>query len=361
MHVCYVLSYRSPDYIRTRTLLDALEHMPDIQYVTAINQERGLRRYKDTLERVRRLKERHSPDVYLLGFRGHELYWPLRWLVGQTPIIFDAMMSPYSSLLDEKKFGLMGAIGARLWWPVEKTILHDSQIVITDTELHRNHLSKTFSLPLQKIVPIPVGAISPENLGVAPTARTSFDELRILFYGSFLPLHGIDIILQAVKICGALPLHFIFIGGDNETERKLRRVFGTCSQSRYTHHPWVPFEVLVGRELLAADLCLGGPFGDTQQARRVVTGKSQQSLAAGVATVIGEIDEKFGFLDKENCLLVPQGSAQELAAALSWAYAHKDRLSLIGVRGQLLYRDQFSRAPIRQALNTALTAATSFR
>lgn len=363
MHVCYVLAYRSPDYIRTKTLLDALRNMPGVECVTAINRERGLWRYKDTLAQVYSLKKCHSPDVYILGFRGHELYWPLRWLVGGTPIILDAMMSPYSALLDEQKFGLLGTIGARVWFHVEKSILHDSQSVITDTELHRDYFSKTFALAREKIVSVPVGAVLPAPPSGAPSTRAAPDpdQLRVLFYGSFLPLHGVDIILQAAKICGALPLHFIFIGGDNKTERKLSQVFRTCARARYSFQSWMPFESLIKQELLAADISLGGPFGDTPQARRVVTGKAQQSLAAGIATIIGKIDEAQGFRDKENCLLVPQGSAQELAAALMWAYTHKDQLSAIGIQGRLLYHTQFSREPIQRALSTALSAATAFK
>ena len=124
----------------------------------------------------------------------------------------------------------------------------------------------------------------------------------------------------------------------------------------YRQLPWMPLRELLEREIPSADLCLGGPFGDTPQARRVVTTKTMQCLALGKVTVVGAVDDAFGFVDRENCLLVPQNDPVALATAMRWAFEHRTLLPTIGNNGKLLYRDRFGQTAIAAGLQAALNA-----
>lgn len=319
----------------------------------AINDSAGPARYIETLTKVRDIRNRFQPDIYILGFRGHEIYWPLRRLIGKKPIIFDAMMSPYSALKEEGKHGLPGRIAAQIVKPAEAWVLRDADRILTDTNLHAQHFARTFSLPRSKITPLPVGAVESANPGVCPRPGSD-TELSLLFYGSFLPLHGIEVIVAAAKILRNAPLRFDFIGGGSEARSMLEREFPSPARISFTHRNWVAFDEIVSREIPGADLCLGGPFGDTLQARRVVTGKTSQCLALGKPTLIGAIDEEVGFRDKENCLVVRQGSAQALADAIRWAEKNRDELAAIGARGRELYNRRLSISVIREKLEEVI-------
>jgi len=122
------------------------------------------------------------------------------------------------------------------------------------------------------------------------------------------------------------------------------------------HHSWVNLEELP-RWIARADVCLGGPFGNTGQARRVVTGKTYQFLAMAKPTVVGKIDEDNGFRDKENCLLVPQGDGQALAEAIAWALANRERLKDMGKKARNLYLERFSIRCIKASLAPILDFA----
>src|SRR5690606_33751990 len=78
MRICYVLTNCASDYQRTRSLLAALRALPGVECYTAINSSKGLHRYRETLARVADIRRLYRPDLYLLGFRGYELYWPLK-------------------------------------------------------------------------------------------------------------------------------------------------------------------------------------------------------------------------------------------------------------------------------------------
>ena len=114
------------------------------------------------------------------------------------------------------------------------------------------------------------------------------------------------------------------------------------------------FDELINTEIPNADICLGGPFGNTDQARRVITGKTSQCLALGKPLIIGEIDEKHGFVDKQDCLLVPQGNPEALVEALRWAYSHREQLALIGEQGRAIYAEKLSIKVIGNLLGKAI-------
>lgn len=348
MRICYVLAYRAPTYIRTRSLLTALDALPNIECYRAINSSLGLNRYPETLEQVAHIERQYRPDLYILGFRGHELYWPLRRLIGKRPLILDAMMSPSLALAEENQYGLIGRLLSRLITPIEKSILQDADFILTDTPAHVEAFHQRYQLSRTKLAALPVGAVE-----TAPSAQSPGQSarLRVLFYGSFLPLHGLDVILQACQMLSDLPLDLDFIGTNAQVERRLQQLVTPGAQRGYRARRWVPFEDLLQHELPRADLCLGGPFGNTPQAQRVITGKTSQALAQAVPTLVGETAVSQGFEHQKNCLLVPQADPQALAMSLRWAHEHRSQLGYIGRQGQQLYQRQFSLAVLTQGLS----------
>ena len=356
IRLAYVLAYRAPDYIRSQSLLGALGKCTGIELLVARNRSKGIARYFETWRALLQLRKTHAPDIYVMGFRGHEMFWPVRWLTRGKPLVFDALMSPSAALREENKVGLMGQLLAPLLHGLEHSILRHADLILTDTQQHVAFYSKKFGLHQCKLLALPVGAMETSatiDLASEPAADAPFS---VLFYGSMLPLHGIDVIIAAAAKLANLPIRFNFVGG---SERQAKRLHGLCSThgvTHYTHRRWVPLGDLVSTEIPHADVCLGGPFGGTPQARRVVTSKTSQALALGKATVIGAIDEDIGWIDKDNCLLVPQANPDALAAALRWAFIHRSALPQLGARGQLLYQQNLSVQTITQRLCPALRA-----
>lgn len=339
--VGYILSYRDPNYIRSHSLLQALGGFADVRVVIARNTSKGLWRYVETLRALRRMRAMNAPDVYLLGFRGHEIFWPVRWMTRGAPLVFDAFISPSAVLREENKAGPVGRLLAPLVHRIERRTLQRADLVLTDTRLQAEYFIQRFALPVAKVHALPVGAIEVDGI-CAQDAAAASEVFSVLFYGSFLPLHGVAVIVAAAARLADLPIRFDFVGGDTRQANQLRRRCAQSNLTRYTHRRWVPFEQLLQTEIPRASLCLGGPFGGTPQARRVVTGKTSQCLALGKATVIGRINEDYGFADRVNCLLVEQADAEALAAAIRWAYENRTQLPAIGARGRCLYGESLS-------------------
>lgn len=351
--ICYILSYYAPKYSRTSTLISALSNIPGTKLHLAINKHTNLLRYIETLFKLLTIRLFKNPEYYILGFRGYEIFFPVRLITINKHLVFDHMMSPYDSLLHEKKRIKSGGILDFLINRYEKLILSLSDSVITDTPSHKHFFCKLFDIPTKKIFVVPVGAeedifVDQIDGPVSTSTKKKPNQFEILFYGSFLPLHGIEFILEAAASTKLYPFHFTFIGGNRKNTKDFFRKIKELRLTSISHIDWVDKSELP-QYIRNSDIVLGGPFGNTGQANRVITGKTFQSLAAGKAVIIGQTDNSF-FMDKKNCLLVPQGCSKSIATALKWAYNHRTQLHKIGIEGKKLYLQNFSIERIGDAL-----------
>ncbi len=351
---CYVLSYYFPQFVRTATLVMALRQIESITLYEAINTSLGWLRYCQTLRQLLFIRLRHNPDFYVLGFRGYELFWPVRLITWGKPLIIDHMMSPYDSLINEKKRLVRGGFLSRIVYWYEKSLLQWADFVLTDTPMHQAYFADLFGLNRDKIHPVHVAA---DETLFAPCVKHSLDSrsepFQVFFYGSFLPLHGIDIILRAAALLKPQPVQFTLVGGHKQNLQVFKALHAELRLTNITHIPWVEY-TQIPHLACQADLCLGGPFGNTGQARRVITGKTYQFLALGQPTVVGLIEPNEHFIHQENCLLVTQGNPEALASAIAWAIHHRRRLPEIGRKGYELYKRDFSIACLRERLKVIL-------
>lgn len=342
MKVCYVLCYYFPSYVRTKTLTDALRRIDGLVLYQAINSSVGIFRYFETLWKLLVIRVKSNPDYYVLGFRGYEIFWIVRAITLGKPLILDHMMSPYDSLLNEVQRIKKGGLSDKVVYAYERSILWYSDKILVDTAINKEYFAKLFQIDSERICPVHVG--TDEDLFKKLPSYERADgqySFQVFFYGSFLPLHGIDIILKAASIIRDLPIQFTLLGGRGKDLADFYQMMSELELENVEHREWVDYEELP-KWIQRADICLGGPFGNTGQARRVVTGKTFQFLAMGKPTIIGEIDHDYGFEDKKNCLLVCQGNPQALADAIVWCFDHKSKLGEIGNQGWGLYRRKFS-------------------
>jgi glycosyltransferase involved in cell wall biosynthesis len=357
LKICHVVSYRDPAYIRTRNLRVALNLIRHCEVYDATNKRPGWLRYFETIWKTLKVRLQHNPDVYVLGFRGHEIFWFIRLIAIGKRLVFDEFMSPSDALLSEKKAEIAGRILGYVALPLEWLCLHFSGRCLTDTQLHKDFIAARFRVPLDKIDVVYVGAVPADNLPTRESGTANSDDsspLSVLFYGTFLPLHGMDVILQACKLLEGRPIEIRIIGGRGNSLARFLELLDKLQPGNVTHDLWVDFDDLQSTIIPNADLCLGGPFGGTPQARRVITGKTFQFLAQSKPTVIGRVDEPVEFVDRENCLLVDQASPESLAKTFEWAISNRAQLPDIGKNGNRLFSEHFSAAALAAQLEPAL-------
>lgn len=341
--VCYVLAYYSPDYIRSRVILEGLNRNPEIKLYKAINKHKGFLRYLDTSLKLISTRINHSPDLYIIGFRGHESYVLFRLITFPKPIIFDEFINMENALVNEKKILKKDSILTKVLRIYMKWIHSSATKILIDTQANAKSSSATYSTPLSKFEVLYVG--TDENLFSKKDMKkkTPTDKLNVFFYGNIEPLHGIKYILEAASRLQNKPIHFKIIGGKGKKSvvDGINEYIRDNKLNNIDYLEWVDIRKLP-ENIAKSDICLGGPFGGTPQAKTVITGKTYQFLAMGKPTIIGLIDENVGFVDKKNCFLVPQKSSKSIVDALLWAEKNRDKLDSIGQLGFDLYKSRFS-------------------
>lgn len=99
-----------------------------------------------------------------------------------------------------------------------------------------------------------------------------------LFYGQFIPLHGIPVIIEAARIIEGHPAEIIIIGRGQESG-KVKKMLDEVALTCIRWIPWVEYQVL-SHFIQSADVCLG-IFGDSAKAGRVIPNKVYQILHSG--------------------------------------------------------------------------------
>ena len=353
-HIGFVLSYRFPKYIRSTTLREALESNPSLVVEDAVNTSAKFKRYFQTIKKIIGIKKKKHTNLWLVNFRGHDIYWPLRWLVGKkSKIIFDQLISPYDAWVNERKTFKKNSPFARIVYQVEKGIMANADYLITDSKSQAEYYARLYRVPLEKFTVIR-GSVNEVMFSPDATPKKfDFPEPFILFtYGTFIPLQGMELLLPVAELLKDLPLRFMIAGGSGKKLANFLETREKRGLTNISHTPWINFTELPSY-MRGAGLCLGGPLGDSAQAKRVITGKSLQFLACECPTVIGLTEETRDlFEDRVNCLLVRPGDAESLAEVISWAYYNQELLPAIAHQGRITYEKYYSMAVLKQSINS---------
>lgn len=344
MKIAVVTCYYDVDYVRARSLRAAVAAQPDVTAIIIKNKSKGFLRYPQVLWRMFMVKWRDKPAAFLLTFRGQEILPFVLLIAGRTPVWFDEFVVP-SEYAQEKRRSksfsvkLKNAL-AQSSGPMYNFCLRQCTAILSDTRAHAELSARLSRINLSRYLSVPVGA--DEKLFKPSDKTQKHTPFQIFYYSTGMqPLHGIDFVLEAAeRLAGDRRFHFLIVGGGKQLKAAVEAVVDRGARVEY--RAWAAFDELP-KLIRQSSLFLGGPFGGTQQAQHVITGKTYQSLACAVPTVVGanESTEAF-FTDKVNGLVVPQKDTDALVRAFLWAVDNQWDLAGIAERGQKLYQREFS-------------------
>lgn len=339
-----------PDYVRALVLRVGIKKMPKAKVSIIKNKHLGILRYPEVAYKILRNRFVENPDVYILTFRGYEMLpWLLLVATGKC-VIFDEFINAFEWVTYEHKIFSPKSTLGRVFNTVYGFLLRRCDAILADTDAHAAISSELSGVPKNRYLTVPVS--TDETLFFPASRIFESGNFNVFFYGNILPLHGIDIMINAaLQLKNELSINFVFIGGKSKHRAAIEQAI--FDGARILHKRYVPLAELPNY-IHGASLCLGGPFGDTFQSQYVVTGKTYQFLAAGAPTVIGASKASRLFKDKENSLVVPQGDSCALATAILWAHRHPESLAGIGKAGRKLYEDAFSNQIVTDCLATLL-------
>lgn len=254
-------------------------------------------------------------DLVLVSYPG-QLDVLVIWLFAhlrRTPVVFDWFISAYDTVvMDRRLMGQRHPI-AILLWAGEWLAAHTATLAFMDTAAHARRVERLFRLRPNRLGRVWVGTETERfPVSVVPTRG---EDLRVLFYGQFIPLHGIDTIIKAARLLRAAPVQWTLIGRGQESAR-LHAELSAQPLPKLQWLDWVDYDQLAGR-IAQADVCLG-IFGTSDKAASVIPNKVFQIIASGRPLITRDSHAIHELLREESpCVtLVPAGDAQALADAV---------------------------------------------
>src|SRR5438477_7174605 len=113
------------------------------------------------------------------------------------PVLFDPFISVSDTVVSDRALVGRGSVLGRLVRAVDRASLRAARRVIADTPSHADFYADLARISRERIGVVWVGAddaVFRPRPEVVPAFR------RVLFYGTFIKLHGIDVIVRAAKL-----------------------------------------------------------------------------------------------------------------------------------------------------------------
>lgn len=197
----------------------------------------------------------------------------------RAPLIWDWFLSAYDTIvLDRKLLPVKHPIShlARL---IEWLAVRTVDGVFMDTSTHARRMEQIFKLPEGRVGHVFVGAENAHFDRVpAPAVDGSFTNPTVLFYGQFIPLHGVKTIIEAARLLENHPIDWMVIG-DGQEGNQIDHDLQTRPIRRLTRIKWVDYATL--HQVLRRATVALGIFGTSEKAASVIPNKAFQILLTG--------------------------------------------------------------------------------
>jgi glycosyltransferase involved in cell wall biosynthesis len=295
-------------------------------------------------------------DVFILA-EFNQLLGPFAVLFARLlkkPLAIDYMVGLYDSTVLGRGTMRRYAPRALAFRTVDFLNLALAPVVFTDTDAHRLVMRRLVGRAANRLLVVPVG-VYPDwwTPPQTPLAQVSGDRLRVLFFGHFIPFHGVDVILDAAKrLESDRRFEFELIGRGQTYPAAVQQAealgLATVRFVDLVAPPDLP------QRVAQADICLG-VFATNEKTDYVVPNKVFQYMAMGKPVVTAESTALAqSFTSGEHMITVPPGDPAALADALRDLADHPARRQQIGAAAAAYVALRYHPAEVVRPLLAAL-------
>ncbi|NJM05919.1 glycosyltransferase [Candidatus Gracilibacteria bacterium] len=226
-------------------------------------------------------------DVMVVGYPGQFDIFLARLLSWwqRKPLVWDVLMSIYLICV-ERGLDRRSPLTVRIIRFAERLACHTPDMLILDTQTYVDWFCKIYDVDPARFRRVPLCADERTFPAVAawqPSAPA--ERFRVLYYGTYIPNHGVPYIVEAARLLGDLPaIEFEFIGGGPQRELAVH-LAERYELANVRFYGWLD-KAELGAHIAQADLCLG-TFGDTPQSLMTVQNKIYEAMAMGRPVLTG--------------------------------------------------------------------------
>jgi glycosyltransferase involved in cell wall biosynthesis len=252
-----------------------------------------------------------SKDVYiLLPFSKNQFF---KYFFKRDKIINDFFISNFDTYVYDRK--KISKLNPRAWWKYFQDFINFrfSKYILSDTQAHFDYWERLFGKFNGKHFVLPV--LADKSIYYPLKDEHKNKTVNILFYGSFIPLHGIDVILQAFKILEDQDIKFeAKIIGNGQMYKQMKNLYNQLELKQVQMDGKLIDEQKLANQIRYTDIVLG-VFGSSTKAASVVPNKVYQALACKKALVTMQSEAIDEFFLRED-LIQCENKPEELAKIL---------------------------------------------
>ena len=358
LHVCYFGTYRA-GYSRNQILIEGLRR--NGIKVTECHQSlwRGIedrikvigggwsnpKFWGRVIQTYFRLMVNYSKipdyDFLMVGYPGQFDVFLARILslLKGRPLGWDVFMSIYLIAL-ERGLGKKHPQILRVLRRIEGWALRLPHLLVIDTRDYALWMQDTHGIKADRFSLVPTGADDRvfHRRAIPPKTDRSF---LVLYYGSFIPNHGVEFIVEAAYLLREQEgLQFEFIG-DGPDRPKVWEQAQKYRLKNLSFVDWLDKEALVLR-IQQADICLGA-FGTTPQSVMTVQNKIYEGLAMAKPVITGDSPAvRRNLTPGENIWVCRRADPQALAEAIRTLFEHPDQCRCLSDKGCRLFMEKYT-------------------
>lgn len=259
-------------------------------------------------------------------------------------LIYDAMLSAYETQVEDRQYHLPGSKRATTCRWEDIYVGQSASLLIVDTAPHAEYLAEKFKCSQQKMEVIPVGSplvdsLSISALNIKERLRTSKHGVNVIYAGGYIPLHGVDLMIQAaIKVLATRnDVHFKFIGSGQDYAKAFAMANNTPG---LTFVPPMNTDDII-HEYNNSDIVFG-IFGRSEKAKRVIPFKAYDALALGKPLIMQNSQCSRAYLRHEENAMLVERNCDAIAYAIARLATYPKLRSLIGSNARSLYEATFS-------------------
>lgn len=279
------------------------------------------------------------PGCVVVPYPGHGLVQAVR-AATDVPVVLDLFLSAYDTVVEDRRLVAPGSLGA--WWlqHVDRAACAAADLVLLDTPSNAAYTAQLTGLPAERFGWLPVH--DPDAPAPTPWPGDAPGPLRLLFFGTGVPLHGLEVLVAAVARVPAV--HLTLVGG---AAADRQQALAMLAQRVQLEPAFVARSRL--QELLAQSQLVAGVFGSSGKAQRVVPFKVVHALAAGRPVVTADTPAACQWLDGSGAaFFAPAGDVDALAAVLRQLAGDRGQVERAAACARPAYERHFGTARLAQ-------------